>query len=214
MQITWYGHSCFSFQNEKVTIVIDPHDGKTMGLRVPDVSADIVLMSHDHYDHNASGCIGGDHEDHKFHNGRFISHGVEFLGLDTYHDHHQGSKRGHNTVHVLKMDGISICHCGDLGCIPSEDVLDAMKGVDILMIPVGGFYTMGLEEVLKLIHIIGPKIVIPMHYHIDGLKIDEITGIEPFIDSISGRRIVNVRKTIDIDEKDIPEKDECWVFDY
>ncbi len=89
-----------------------------------------------------------------------------------------------------------------------------MKGMDILMIPVGGFYTMCLEEVLKIIDIIDPRIVIPMHYHIDGLKIDEITGIEPFIDSISGRRIVNVGKTIDIDENDIPEKDECWVFDY
>lgn len=214
MQITWYGHSCFSFRNDRIKIVIDPHDGRSLGLRVPDTSADIVLMSHDHYDHNASASIGGDHEDHKFHNGRFASHGIDFLGLDTYHDHHLGSRRGRNTVYLFEMDGVSVCHCGDLGCIPSDDVLDAMKGVDILMIPVGGFYTMGVDEIPKLIDIVDPKAVVPMHYHIDGLKIDEISGIDPFIGSISDRQIVNVGKTLDMNGGKLPKKKECWVFDY
>lgn len=214
MQITWYGHSCFLLQNGQTKIVIDPHDGASIGLRVPDTSADIVLMSHDHYDHNGSAFIQGDHEDHKFHNGCFTSHGIDFLGLDTYHDHHQGSKRGHNTIYRFELDGISICHCGDLGCIPSDDVLDEIKGVDILLIPIGGYYTMELEEVMRLIDIIDPIVVIPMHYRIGGLKIDEISDLDPFLKSVPNRVIEKVGKTIDIDKDEMPDKKECWVFNY
>ena len=210
MKITWYGHSCFSVKNGKVSIVTDPHDGKTMGLKTPDVSADIVLMSHDHYDHNASNVISGNHEDYKFRNGEFPSHEIKFTGLPTYHDEVRGAKRGKNTMYLFSVDGISVCHCGDLGCIPSDDVMDAIKNVDILMVPVGGFYTMGLEETLRFVNAVDPSVVVPMHYYVKGLTIDEISGVEPFLNAVK-RKTVNVGKTVDITE--IPKEKECWVFD-
>ena len=211
MQITWYGHSCFSVKNGKVSIVTDPHDGKTMGLKTPDVSADIVLMSHDHYDHNASDVISGNHEDYKFRNGEFSSHEIKFAGLPTYHDEVRGAKRGKNTMYLFSVDGISVCHCGDLGCIPSDDVMDSIKNVDILMVPVGGFYTMGLEETLRFVNAVDPSVVVPMHYYVKGLTIDEISDVEPFLNAVKGRKTVNVGKTVEINE--IPKEKECWVFD-
>ena len=211
MQITWYGHSCFSVKDSKVSIVTDPHDGKTMGLKTPDVSADIVLMSHDHYDHNASDVISGNHEDYKFRNGEFSSHGIKFTGLPTYHDEVKGAKRGKNTMYLFDIDGISVCHCGDLGCIPSDDIMNAIKNVDILMVPVGGFYTMGLEETIRFVNTVNPSVVIPMHYYVKGLTIDEISGVEPFLNAVKGRKTLNVGKTVDITE--IPKEKECWVFD-
>ena len=211
MQITWYGHSCFSVKNGKVSIVTDPHDGKTMGLKTPDVSADIVLMSHDHYDHNASDVISGNHEDYKFRNGEFSSHEIKFAGLPTYHDEVKGAKRGKNTMYLFSVDGISVCHCGDLGCIPSDDVMDSIKNVDILMVPVGGFYTMGLEETLRFVNAVDPSVVVPMHYYVKGLTIDEISDVEPFLNAVKGRKTVNVGKTVEINE--IPKEKECWVFD-
>ncbi len=213
MQITWYGHSCFLIQNEQTKIIIDPFNERSIGLKRPDATADIVLMSHDHYDHNASNSIDGAHEDHMAHNGGFNSHGIDFLGLDTYHDHELGAKRGHNTMYLFRLDGISICHCGDLGCIPSEEVLKEIAGVDILMIPIGGYYTLELDEVMKLIDIINPSVVIPMHYRIGGLKIDEISDLDPFIRSVSKRTIVNIGKTIDINKDEMPIDKEIWVFD-
>ncbi len=213
MRITWYGHSCFSVKNDNVSVVMDPHDGKTMGLKKPEVSADIVLMSHDHYDHNASDVISGKHEDCKFRNGDFVSHNIRFKGLPTYHDEVKGAKRGKNTMYLFSLDGVSVCHCGDLGCMPSDDVMSAVKNADILMVPVGGFYTMGLDETVKFVSKVNPSIVIPMHYHADGLTIDEISGIEPFLSRIGGRKIVKVGKSTEITKDKIPQNGECWVFD-
>ncbi len=167
-------------------------------------------MSHDHYDHNASNAISGNHEDYKFRNGEFSTHEIKFTGLPTYHDEVEGAKRGKNTMYLFDIDGISVCHCGDLGCMPSDDVMDAIRNVDILMVPVGGFYTMNLDETLRFVNAVNPSVVVPMHYHVKGLTIDEISGVEPFLNAVK-RKTVNVGKTADITE--IPKEKECWVFD-
>ena len=127
MQIRWHGHSCFEFSNGETTVVIDPHDGKSIGIRPPIATADIVLMTHDHYDHNASRVISGDHKDHKFHNGRFDCKGITFHGYSTFHDREGGAQRGLNTIYKFAMDGISVCHCGDLGDIPNDQVIKQIQ---------------------------------------------------------------------------------------
>ena len=212
MQITWHGHSCFEFSDGETTVVTDPHDGRSIGIRPPSVTADIVLMSHDHYDHNASRAISGDHKDHKFHNGRFEYRGIQFYGYSTFHDTEKGTKRGLNTMYKFTMDGISVCHCGDLGDIPNDQVIKQIRDIDILLIPVGGYYTMELDVIKRFIEMVNPTIVIPMHYRTGGLTID-IASIDGFLRMILEDNIVYVGNSIDVLKEDIVDTKECWVFD-
>lgn len=212
MHIEWLGHSCFRFSNDGCSIVIDPHDGRSVGLKTPDTDADIVLMSHDHFDHNASSAIKGKHEDHKFHNGEFSSHGIDFCGFPTFHDPEKGKLRGKNTVYMFSMDGVSVCHCGDLGCMPDADVIDSIRNVDMLFVPVGGKYTMPLKETIDFVRKVSPNVVVPMHYLIDGLTVD-ISGPEGFINGIS-LPLKKVGSSVDIEKKDIPGTAECLMFEY
>ncbi len=212
MQVIWHGHSCFEFSNDNVTIVTDPHDGKSIGIKQPNASADVVLMSHDHYDHNMAYVIHGNHEDHKFHNGDFDSHGIHFTGFDTFHDKEQGTQRGKNTIYRFAMDGISVCHCGDLGDIPDERVIEQIKNVDFLFLPVGGYYTMENDDLKKFIELINPRIIVPMHYRFGGLTI-AISDVDNFLQIIPEESVVYIGSSFDIVKEDLPETKECWVFD-
>lgn len=212
MQVKWHGHSCFEYSDGNLTVVIDPHDGKSIGIRAPHTSADIVLMSHDHYDHNASRMIGGDHKDHIFHVGKFESRGMTFHGLPTFHDGEGGKLRGLNTMYVFQMDGISVCHCGDLGDIPSENVLKSIHNIDLLFLPVGGVYTMEKDVVKKFIELVEPKVVVPMHYRVGGLTVP-VASIDDFLSMIPEDNVVYVGNSIDVMKDELPDSKECWVFD-
>jgi L-ascorbate metabolism protein UlaG (beta-lactamase superfamily) len=212
MQIKWHGHSCFEFSDGEHTVVIDPHDGKSIGIRPPQAAADIVLMTHDHYDHNAAWIVQGDHKDHMAHNGRFESRGMQFRGLPTFHDPEQGRLRGPNTMYLFQMDGFSVCHCGDLGDIPDDQVMKAIAGVDFLFVPVGGYYTMELDPLKKFIEAVGAKIIVPMHYRVGGLTIP-IASIDDFLELIPKNSIVYPGNSVDISKDEMPENKECWVFD-
>lgn len=212
MQIRWHGHSCFEFSDGETTVVIDPHDGKSIGIRPPIASADIVLMTHDHYDHNASRAISGDHKDHKFHNGRFECKGITFHGYSTFHDREGGAQRGLNTIYKFVMDGISVCHCGDLGDIPNDQVIKQIQHVDMLFLPVGGYYTMELDQLKEFIQLVNPTVLVPMHYRVGGLTIN-ISDLDNFLTIIPEESIVYVGNCLDVVKEDLPVSKECWVFD-
>jgi len=212
MQIRWHGHSCFEFTDGSVTVVIDPHDGKSIGIRPPVVTADIVLMTHDHYDHNAARVVNGDHKDHKFHNGRFESRGMTFHGYSTFHDRDGGTKRGLNTMYKFTMDGVTVCHCGDLGDIPNDQVIKQIRGVDMLFLPIGGYYTMELDQVKEFMDLVEPSVLVPMHYRVGGLTIN-ISDLDSFLPLVSEDSTVYVGNCIDVMKDDIPRRNECWIFD-
>jgi len=179
MTIQWYGQSCFKIQNTKTTLFTDPFS-EEIGLKPPRGKADIVTISHQHYDHNNIAC---------FDNKPFIIKGpgeyevqnVEIKGILSWHDDQQGSLRGTNTIYTILMDDLKICHLGDLGQTELEDEqIEAIDEVDILMIPVGGIFTLNATQANQMINQIEPKIVIPMHYKIPGLKID-VETIERFL---------------------------------
>ena len=214
MRIRWHGHACFEFSNGETTIVIDPHDGRSLGLRTPSTSANVVLMTHDHYDHNAARVVKGEHDNYTgFVGAMEIKGGIRVKGYATWHDHSQGSERGPNTIYRFDMDGISIAHCGDIGCIPPQDIIDELKGVDFLFIPVGEVYTLELPDIKKLIELINPRIIVPMHYMVGGLSF-RLSPLSKFLDIIPNESIDFIGNELEISSVDLPENKECWVFDH
>lgn len=176
MNITWYGQSCFKIQtksqrgSEAVTIITDPFN-KEIGLRPPQGNAEIVTISHSHDDHNNSGAIKGEPfvVDAP---GEYSLKGIQIEGIESYHDKEKGAKRGRNTIFTIESEFLKVCHLGDLGHVLSENQLEKIGSVDVLMIPVGGKFTLSAKEAEEVIGQIEPKIIIPMHYKVKGLKLD------------------------------------------
>jgi L-ascorbate metabolism protein UlaG (beta-lactamase superfamily) len=213
MLIRWHGHSCFEFACSRGSIVIDPHDGKSIGIKTPSpASASVVLMTHDHYDHNVSRIVSGDHKDFKGKLGKFKAGPFDIEGLPSFHDDEKGAKRGPNTLYLFEMDGIRICHSGDLGDIPDDKVINKIRNVDILFVPVGANYTMELTKVKEFISKVDPKIIVPMHYRVFGLCI-AILPLDDFLQMVPPENIDYVGNEIDISHDELPEHSECWVFD-
>lgn len=180
MDIYWYGQSCFKFKGKSSVVVIDPFDPEFTGLKLPkDLEAQIVLVSHAHKDHNYVEAVSG--------NplvvagpGEYEKSSVSVVGVSTSHDTQEGQERGKNTLYQMLIDGVSVVHVGDLGHVLTEEEVSQIDEVDVLMVPVGGIYTIDGEKAAKVVAQLEPKIVIPMHYQIPGLKA-EIEGAEPFL---------------------------------
>jgi L-ascorbate metabolism protein UlaG (beta-lactamase superfamily) len=173
MQIQYYGHSCFKLTTkpagratEDVSIFFDPFD-KEIGLRPPQGQADVVFVSHDHHDHNNTGAIKGDPVviDAP---GEYAVKGINVVGIDSFHDNAEGAEKGHNTIFILEVEDLKICHLGDLGCDLTGKQLEEIDGVDILFIPVGGKYTIDGKKAAELVRKVEPAIVVPMHYQVSG----------------------------------------------
>lgn len=182
MNITWYGQSCFRLESKDVRVLIDPFS-KELGLKIPRFNETIVLSTHDHYDHNnvkdltpETFVITGP--------GEYEKSGVQIVGILSYHDNAQGADRGLNTIYVIKMEDITICHLGDLGQHElTDEQIEIIGGVDILMVPVGGVYTIEGKEAAAVVKQIEPKIIIPMHYKVPGLAV-KLEGPEDFLKEV------------------------------
>lgn len=209
LQIRWHGHACFEITNE-LTLVTDPHDGKSIGIPAPSVTGDIILVSHDHYDHNSVKTV--EKEGSKVitdERKRNISN-VEIRGIESFHDECHGEKRGANIIFKFTMGDITFCHLGDLGHELDEETVQKIGDVDILFIPIGGTFTVDAEHAWNIINMIKPKIAVPMHYKIGGLSLP-IAGIDPFLEK-NKYKILKVGNEIDIEKEDLPEEPEIWTF--
>lgn len=179
MRIKWLGHSCFKITSGKgIRIVTDPFDDN-VGYKLPAVETDIVTISHGHYDHNFVDCVKGNFQVvSKV--GNFYVKDIPIMGIHTYHDEEQGIKRGSNIVYTFEIDGMKLCHLGDLGHALTPSQVEIIGKVDILLIPVGGVYTINSETALNVVQQINPSIIIPMHYKTAALKFN-LDGLESFI---------------------------------
>ncbi len=176
MKIRYLGHSCFEItaKNGK-TIVTDPYQG--VGYSMPqDLRADIVTVSHSHFDHNY--LAGVRYKTALTTAEGYEEKGIVVYGIPSYHDEVKGAKRGENILFKLEIDGVTLCHMGDIGEPCSSALVQKIGKVDVLLIPVGGKYTVDAQGALDYIREIAPKAVIPMHYRPkDGsLDIAEIDG--------------------------------------
>jgi len=182
MEITYLGHSCFKISGKKINILTDPFDPAFVGLKLGKQDADVVTISHAHPDHNYLGLMKNDDYLLLDSAGEFEIKESEFIGVEASHGVVDGVDKGKINMFSFEVDGVKIAHLGDLGTELSGKQLDCLDGVDILLIPVGGYYTLDAETAVKVVTQIEPKIVIPMHFKA-GQKIeniDKLTTAEDF----------------------------------
>ncbi len=206
MIITWIGHSCFKIQDkvgpDGITLTTDPFD-KSVGLKAPNFESDIVTVSHDHYDHNNVKALRGN----PFvidSAGEYDVKGVMVEGVESFHDEKEGAERGKNIIYRIEMDDITVVHLGDLGHALNDKQLEKLVGADILLIPVGGKYTIDAKKAVSVVSQIEPRIVIPMHYKTKELKVD-IESADKFIKEL-GLKPTEEDK-LKINKRDLPQED-------
>lgn len=172
MKLIWHGHSCFTLETGQGTVVFDPYaDGSVPGLPPLDLQADLVLCSHEHSDHNARNTV------HL--SGKAPSFQVE--RLDTFHDPEKGALRGPNTIHIISADGLRVAHMGDLGCALTSAQLEQLQGLDAVLLPVGGYYTIDAAQAAEIARQLKARVVVPMHYRGNGFGYDVIAPLDAFL---------------------------------
>ncbi len=210
MEIVWLGHSCFRIRGKEATIVTDPFD-KTLGYPVKKLTANIVTVSHHHPQHSFSEGVAG--------NPRVISRPGEYEianvfinGIATFHDNDRGEHRGKNTVYLVQIEEVSICHLGDLGHVPTAEQIEQMSDTDILMVPVGGGATIGATAAVEIISLLQPKLVIPMHFKTEVVKMD-LEPLEHFLKEM-GLKEVSSQPKLNISKSTLPAETNVVVLDY
>lgn len=184
MKVKWLGHSSFLITSGSgVKILTDPYKSGSyegaVGYGEIQDTADVVLVSHEHDDHNSVESVPGTPTVVKG-PGEHEASGMKFKGVATYHDRAQGKERGDNTVFVFDVDGFTVCHLGDLGHVISEEEVAELGKVDVLLVPVGGFFTIDAGEATSVVNAVNPGMVIPMHYKTEKLGFP-IDGVEKFL---------------------------------
>lgn len=161
-EIKWFGHACFRLKSREATIITDPVP-RSLGYKVDKQRADIVTLSHDHPGHTATEIISGDYKVVQA-PGEYEMDEVFITGIRTYHDNRRGEERGRNTVYIIEIENMTICHLGDLGHALSAEQVEALTSVDILIVPIGGGPVLDAEKAAEVAGQIEPKMIIPMQY--------------------------------------------------
>jgi len=198
MEIIWHGHSFFEIKSREnknqLKIAIDPFS-EEIGLKVPKVEADILLISHNHYDHNNKDAISGNYflVDSP---GEYEVKGVFVKAIKSFHDKVEGKERGENLIFLIETEDLRVCHLGDFGQKElNEKQIEEIGGVDILMIPIGGVYTISAKEAIKILEQLEPKITIPMHYSLPKLKI-KLDSVDKFLKTLGIKSLTPEKKLL------------------
>ncbi len=181
MNIKYLGHAAFVITSDTgIRIITDPYEtGPDLTYGEITESADIVTVSHDHFDHSNVAAVKGSPEIVR-RTGRSTVKGIEFRGIATYHDEAEGRLRGNNTIFCFEVDGIRVCHLGDLGHLLDDKQVAEIGSVDIVFIPVGGYYTIDAKAATEVCNQLKPKVIIPMHYKTEK-GIPNIVGVDGFL---------------------------------
>lgn len=211
MDIYWYGQACFKIKGKSASVITDPFSSEATGLRIPkDLEADVVLQTHAHPDHNNVEVIGG--SPMVFHGpGEYEVKGVALTGVSSDHDNSGGEERGKNTIFNINIDGLNIVHLGDLGQTKlTEEQITAVGQTDILLIPVGGMYTIDANQAAGVVSQLEPKVIIPMHYFVEGLKY-QLDPVEKFLKEMGAEAVLPIPK-LTITKDKLPEESEVVVL--
>lgn len=216
MTLQWLGQSCFKIQAKspggETTIITDPFAAK-FGLKKPRLSADILTISHEHDDHADTQSVSGTAQTPKPFiikgPGEYEMNNVFIYGLPSWHDNEQGKLRGANTIYVFSAENMTMAHLGDLGQKElTQSQLEYVEEVDILLIPVGGTFTINAKEAGNIISQIEPRIVIPMHYDLPGLKLgtkEKLDTLDKFIKEMGNKK--EEMDKLKISKKDLPQEE-------
>ncbi len=169
MEITWYGRACFRLKGREATVITDPCPPST-GFVAGKHDVDLLTISHGHADHAYTRSITAGMTLTR--PGEYEFHDLLVTGIRTFHDGERGAQRGENVIFAVEVDGVHICHLGDLGHLLTEEQLGELGPVDVLLVPAGGQFTISPGEAAEVVSQVGPRIVIPMHYAVDGGSAD------------------------------------------
>jgi len=210
MDIYWYGQSFFKLKGKNATVLIDPFQPEMVGLKLPkDLATDIVLRTHDHPDHNNIAAIPGTPVVIAG-PGEYDSKGVAVTGIGVYHDNASGAERGKNTIYHIDIDNVNVVHLGDLGHELTQDQIEAIGSCDILLIPVGGTYTIDAKVASEVVAQLEPQIIIPMHFLVDGLKIP-LEPVDKFLKEMAVEK-VEPQPKLTISRDRLPEEPQVLVL--
>ncbi len=214
MIIFYLGHSCFKIQTDVGIVLIDPFSDK-IGFKMPQEKVNLITISHDHEDHNnwQSGRFVDQKKIILSHPGEYEVNNISVFGYDSYHDEQKGAVRGKNVIFNFFVDGLNICHLGDLGEILSEKQIEELGEIDVLMVPIGGGFTLDVKKALELVNKIEPRIFIPMHYYQDGLS-DNFKQLQTLKDLVNeyGMEPAPVKRIL-IDKNKLPEETELVIME-
>ena len=211
--VKWLGHSCFLISlNDEVKIVTDPFDS-SVGYPQPDVTADVCLVSHDHFDHNCVSVVKGKPQVVKG-EGEKEAKKIKFKGVSSFHDEVQGNKRGKNTIFTWELGGIKFAHVGDLGVDLTDSQKNEIGAVDVLFVPTGGFYTIDAATAAKVVASLNPQVVIPMHYKMPFMGSSfPIASVDEFLKGKES--VVKVGKNqVSFTKESLPKKTTIYVLEY
>ncbi|MFH1381943.1 MAG: MBL fold metallo-hydrolase [Chloroflexota bacterium] len=210
MDISWLGHSCFKIQGNEVTVITDPYS-PDLGYSLDTPTARIVTVSHQHPGHSFVQGIGGEPR-LVTGPGEYEISNVLILGLASFHDDEEGKQRGKNTIYLLEIDGITVCHLGDLGHMLTTEQAGDLGSIDILLLPVGGVSTIGATLAAQVVRRLEPKIVVPMHYRTKTLK-RELEPVERFLGEM-GIKTDLPQPKLSITKSKLPETTQVILLDY
>ena len=211
MKITWIGHACFLIEAEGIRILTDPF-AEEIPYEFMETSADIITVSHGHFDHNAVHRVSGDHAIVDG-TGELDVHDVSIRGIPGFHFADEGEK-GDNIVYTMELEGLVIAHLGDQGRPLDAEQLAALADVDVLLCPVGGTYTIDASQAAELCaHLPKLRVVIPMHFKTDRIADWPIETVEPFAEMMDNVRRIGT-STVEVSRQSLPEQREVWILDY
>jgi L-ascorbate metabolism protein UlaG (beta-lactamase superfamily) len=209
MEIAYLGHSSFRIKTKTGTVVTDPFSSAMVGLKFPKTEADIVTVSHQHKDHNSVELISGEPLIIS-QPGEYEVKGISLFGYPSFHDKSQGKERGGNIIYVIEAEGLRLCHLGDLGALPPAEIMEEIIGADVLMVPVGGKYTLGPEEAVEAVNQIEPSYVLPMHFRTPALA--ELAEKEAFLTEIGAEKTEKLDK-LSLSKDKLPEETKVAVLE-
>ncbi|MEO8744799.1 MAG: MBL fold metallo-hydrolase [Candidatus Dormiibacterota bacterium] len=177
MDVTWLGHGCFRLRGRSAAAVTDPYP-PAIGLKLQRLDGDLVTVSHEHENHNYTQVMRDAYEIRG--PGEYEVAGVSVIGVPKYHDSEKGAKHGRNTVYLIEIDDVRVCHLGDLGHGLDDADAESFSSPDVLLVPVGGHTTISAAQAAELVRQLEPRYVVPMHYAIPGLKL-ELDSVDRFL---------------------------------
>ena len=210
MDISWLGHSCFRIRGSHATVITDPYS-PDLGYSLGKPTARIVTVSHQHPGHSYVQGIGGEPR-LVTRPGEYEIGGVLILGIATFHDADRGGKRGKNTVYLMEIDEIVVCHLGDLGHVLTAGQVEEIGNVDVLLLPVGGVSTINAPMAAEVVRQLEPKAVVPMHYKTSALSW-ELEPVEKFLKEI-GVKQVEPQPKLSLTKSSLPVSTQVFLLDY
>ena len=210
MEISWLGHSCFRIRGKQATVITDPYP-PDLGYSLGKPTAHIVTVSHQHPGHSYVQGISGEPR-LVTGPGEYEIGGVLITGIATFHDRERGKTRGKNTVYLMEVDEVSVCHLGDLGHVLTAEQVEELGNVDVLLLPVGGVSTINAPVAAEVVRQLEPKAVVPMHYKTEALSW-ELEPVDRFLKEM-GVKEVNSQPKLSFTKANLPISTQVFLLDY